>query len=94
MCQFKNATGVLAAAHKSAMLTKYIFVRLPSDGGISDGGPHPATDTNMLLAAYRGGSHSTSDIFCKSHVRADMRNYYTTLYNIYHSGPIVNQFYF
>ncbi len=26
---FKNATGVLAAAHKSAMLTKYIFVRLP-----------------------------------------------------------------
>jgi hypothetical protein len=26
---FKNATGVLAAAHKSAMLTKYIFVLLP-----------------------------------------------------------------
>ena len=26
---FKNATGVLAAARKSAMLTKYFFARLP-----------------------------------------------------------------
>ena len=40
--RFKNATGVLAAAHKSAMLTKYIFVRLPSAGGISDGAVRPA----------------------------------------------------
>ena len=63
--KFKNATGVLAAAHKSAMLTKYIFVRLPSAGGISDGGLNPATDTNMLLTAYRGESHSTSDIIEK-----------------------------
>ena len=72
----------LAAAHKSAMLTKYIFVRLPLHsvtlgakrtstghpapaGGISDGGLNPATDTNMLLTAYRGESHSTSDIIEK-----------------------------
>ncbi len=52
----------LAAAHKSAMLTKYIFVCLPSAGGISDGGLNPSTDTNMLLTAYKGGSHSITDI--------------------------------
>ena len=27
---------------------------------ISDGRLNPATDTNLLLAAYRGGSHRTS----------------------------------
>ena len=30
---------------------------------ISDGRLNPATDTNLLLAAYRGGSHLTSDVF-------------------------------
>ena len=29
---------------------------------ISDGGLPPGTDTNLLLAAYSGGSHLTSDI--------------------------------
>ena len=29
---------------------------------ISDGRLNPATDTNLLLAAYKGGSHLTSDI--------------------------------
>ena len=30
---------------------------------ISDGRLNPATDTSLLLAAYRGGSHLTSDIY-------------------------------
>ena len=30
---------------------------------ISDGGLTPTTDTNLLLATYRSGSHLTSDIF-------------------------------
>ena len=30
---------------------------------ISDGGLTPTTDTDLLLATYRGGSHLTSDIF-------------------------------
>ena len=29
---------------------------------ISDGGLTPTTDTNLLLATYRSGSHLTSDI--------------------------------
>ena len=29
---------------------------------ISDGELTPTTDTNLLLATYRGGSHLTSDI--------------------------------
>ena len=29
---------------------------------ISDGGLTPTTDTDLLLATYRGGSHFTSDI--------------------------------
>ena len=29
---------------------------------ISDGGLTPTTDTDLLLATYRGGSHLTSDI--------------------------------
>ena len=37
---------------------------------ISDGRLNPATDTSLLLAAYRGGSHLTSDIHtsCNLHV--------------------------
>ena len=37
---------------------------------ISDGGLTPTTDTDLLLATYRGGSHLTSDIFivAKNHV--------------------------
>ena len=31
---------------------------------ISDGRLNPATDTNLLLAVYGGGSHLTFDIFC------------------------------
>ena len=30
----------------------------------SDRRLNPATDTNLLLAVYGGGSHLTSDIFC------------------------------
>ena len=30
---------------------------------ISDGGLTPTTDTNLLLATYRSGSHLTSDIY-------------------------------
>ena len=54
---FKNATGVLAAAHKSAMPTKHIFVRLPlhsvtvgakrmSTGHPAPAGVIPSSDIN------------------------------------------------
>ena len=35
--------------------------------GISDGGLTPATDTNMLLTAYKDWSHSSSDITQTGH---------------------------
>ena len=44
------------------LLNYSIQERLPSAGGISDGGLNPATDTSKLLTAYRGGSHILSDI--------------------------------
>ena len=39
---------------------------------ISDGGLTPTTDTDLLLATYRGGSHLTSDILIPSQNNTDM----------------------
>ena len=53
---------------------KIVWVQVPSPAfffyclsailpeAISDGGLTPTTDTDLLLATYRGGSHLTSDI--------------------------------
>ena len=41
---------------------------------ISDGGLTPTTDTDLLLATYRGGSHFTSDI-------SPLENTESVLYN-------------
>ena len=41
---------------------------------ISDGGLTPTTDTDLLLAAYRGGSHFTSDIFMQFILTANNKN--------------------
>ena len=60
---FKNASAFLLRDARHAMhdiLLLRIFAILPE--AISDGGLTPTTDTDLLLATYRGGSHLTSDI--------------------------------
>ena len=47
---------------------RHTTARLPSAGGISDGGWNPATDTSKLLTAYKGGSHILSDILITSRI--------------------------
>ena len=54
---------------------------------ISDGRLNPATDTSLLLAAYRGGSHLTSDIQ-KRNIRPVMVLIFLFLY-IRHSCVIL-----
>ena len=61
--QFKNASAFLLRDARHAMhdiLLLRISAILPE--AISDGGLTPTTDTDLLLATYRGGSHLTSDI--------------------------------
>ena len=61
---FKNASAFLLRDARHAMhdiLLLRISAILPE--AISDGGLTPTTDTDLLLATYRGGSHFTSDIF-------------------------------
>ena len=63
---FKNASAFLLRGARHAMhdiLLLRISAILPE--AISDGGLTPTTDTDLLLATYRGGSHLTSDIFYK-----------------------------
>ena len=43
---------------------------------ISDGGLTPTTDTDLLLATYRGGSHFTSDITEKTALRLPSLTYF------------------
>ena len=60
---FKNASAFLLRDARHAMhdiLLLRISAILPE--AISDGGLTPTTDTDLLLATYRGGSHLTSDI--------------------------------
>ena len=62
--KFKNASAFLLRDARHAMhdiLLLRISAILPE--AISDGGLTPTTDTDLLLATYRGGSHLTSDIF-------------------------------
>ena len=61
--EFKNAPAFLLRDARHAMhdiLLLRISAILPE--AISDGGLTPTTDTDLLLATYRGGSHLTSDI--------------------------------
>ena len=61
--KFKNASAFLLRDARHAMhdiLLLRISAILPE--AISDGGLTPTTDTDLLLATYRGGSHLTSDI--------------------------------
>ena len=61
---FKNASAFLLRDARHAMhdiLLLRISAILPE--AISDGGLTPTTDTDLLLATYRGGSHLTSDIY-------------------------------
>ena len=61
--KFKNASAfLLRDAHhaKHDIFLLRISAILPE--AISDGGLTPTTDTDLLLATYRGGSHLTSDI--------------------------------
>ena len=63
---FKNASAFLLRDARHAMhdiLLLRISAILPE--AISDGGLTPTTDTDLLLATYRGGSHFTSDIINK-----------------------------
>ena len=63
MILFKNASAFLLRDARHAMhdiLLLRISAILPE--AISDGGLTPTTDTDLLLATYRGGSHLTSDI--------------------------------
>ena len=60
---FKNAFAFLLRDARHAthdILLLRISAILPE--AISDGGLTPTTDTDLLLATYRGGSHLTSDI--------------------------------
>ena len=60
---FENASAFLLRDARHAMhdiLLLRISAILPE--AISDGGLTPTTDTDLLLATYRGGSHLTSDI--------------------------------
>ena len=60
---FKNASAFLLRDARHAMhdiLLLRISAILPE--AISDWGLTPTTDTDLLLATYRGGSHLTSDI--------------------------------
>ena len=60
---FKNASAFLLrdARHaKHDIFLLRISAILPE--AISDGGLTLTTDTDLLLATYRGGSHLTSDI--------------------------------
>ena len=77
---FKNASAFLLRDARHAMhdiLLLRISAILPE--AISDGGLTPITDTDLLLATYRGGSHLTSDIIlllttCRggSHLTSDI----------------------
>ena len=61
--QIKNASAFLLRDARHAMhdiLLLRISAILPE--AISDGGLTPTTDTDLLLATYRGVSHLTSDI--------------------------------
>ena len=61
--EFKNACAFLLRDARHAMhdiLLLRISAILPE--AISDGGLTPTTDTDLLLATYRDGSHFTSDI--------------------------------
>ena len=61
--KFKNASAFLLRDARHAMHDIFLLrisAILPE--AISDGGLTPTTDTNLLLATYRGGSHFTSDI--------------------------------
>ena len=60
---FKNASAFLLRDARHAMhdiLLLCISAILPE--AISDGELTPTTDTDLLLATYRGGSHFTSGI--------------------------------
>ena len=64
--KFKNASAFLLrdARHaKHDIFLLRISAILPE--AISDGGLTPTTDTDLLLATYRGGSHLTSDIYIR-----------------------------
>ena len=66
LIQFKNASAFLLRDARHAMhdiLLLRISAILPE--AISDGGLTTTTDTDLLLATYRGGSHLTSDIFLR-----------------------------
>ena len=57
--QIKYLMFLQSESHCSKLLLyyKFLYARFISDGGLT-----PTTDTDLLLATYRGGSHLTSDI--------------------------------
>ena len=71
---FKNASAFLLRDARHAMhdiLLLRISAILPE--AISDGGLTPTTDTNLLLATWRGGSHLTSDILPQNVLTKQMK---------------------
>ena len=72
----KNAPAFLLRDARHAMhdiLLLRISAILPE--AISDGGIDSPTDTDLLIATYRGGSHLTSDIFILlDYYTGNMRN--------------------
>ena len=62
---------------------------------ISDGGLTPITDTDLLLATYRGGSHLTSDmhnlftIFIAIAIFNVSRETYISIACLYQKSPLV-----
>ena len=61
--KFKNASAFFLRDARHAMHDIFLLrisAILPE--AISDGGLTPTTDTDLLLATYRGGSHFTSDL--------------------------------
>ena len=63
MIKFKNASAFLLRDAMHDILLLRISAILPE--AISDGGLTPTSDTDLLLATCRGGSHFTSDIHTK-----------------------------
>ena len=84
---FKNASAFLLRDARHAMhdiLLLRISAILPE--AISDVGLTPTTDTDLLLATYRGGSHLTSDILSSyTNVKNDAEVFLRTILDIYNT---------
>ena len=75
--KFKNASAFLLRDARHAMHDIFLLrisAILPE--AISDGGLTPTTDTDLLLATYRGGSHFTSDIIRVTKISNQIRKFF------------------